>query len=327
VSAVLRVYRSRIVSWFNSFESIRRVEGFNMMQGVLIDYNNTFHFSLTTCFWLETTWYCLMLLERFIALVIFRRNGNPKEVISAIIGICSVVTCLTLFVIAERERCCLLYESNEGRILAPKQRTTDEAYTDSPTVYTDCSCSSFGSRTYGGLGQVEPFTFLIALGPLRFLSSGPIARLFRMKTVTETTHKYDTPNHHHGTDREAVRHIWLKTIGLHTAIAKQYGIFSLQILYCMLGLEIPVEWERQEVGGDSAIELNPSTTFRFLPESDKTSESASYQDTPLKNSLGIAFDEHEFSFPDSKLIRRMRRCERRLLPLLDIWILVDVVIT
>jgi hypothetical protein len=303
-----------------------------MAEGDLVDHHNTFHFSLDVCFWLETGWYCLMFVERLLALIVFTRDGNSKEIISSVLGIVGIVCCLVLLMVSETMRCCLTNESNHVWRLLASESPPEEygGYNASDGLITkECSCDAFGTRTYGGLGNIEPFTFLIMLWPLRFLLAGPISRLFRMQTHTELIHNEKTAHgHHHGADSEAVRNIWLATIGSHSDLAKKHGIFSVEVLYCMLGLEIP-DHHLLNVQDDTS-ELDNSTPFGSRPESDKTSEITSYQDTnmqTLQNSLGIAFDENEFAFPDSSLIRRMRRCERRLLPLLDTWMLVDVILT
>lgn len=303
--------------------TFRRVEGFNMVEGVLIDYHNTFHLHLTTCFWVETGWYCMMLVERLVAFIVFTRSNNAKEILSATIGIVNVCICFALLMIAETKRCC----TEDGRLLAA-DTTNDytEYYASDGSSATDCSCSPFGSRLYGGLGTIEPFTFLMALGPLRFLVAGPITRLLRMKTEPVLHEAHKDHEHHHGSDPDAVRNIWLTTIGLHSEVAKRYGLFSVEVLYCMLGLEMPDDTSN-EVSDADVRDVDSSIPFESTQASEKTSEVNSNQDNALRNSLGIVFDEGQFSYPDSKLIRRMRRCERKMLPLLDKWTLVDVVLT
>lgn len=300
-----------------------------MAEGVLVDNRNTFHFPLTTTFWLETAWFCMMLVERLLAFVVFARSKNGKEILSAIMGIVNVSTCLVLLLIAETKRCCIEYESHV-RLLAAAvtaDEYTSEYYASGDSSVTDCTCSAFGSRLYGGLGSIEPFTFLISLGPLRFLVAGPIARLLRMKSTVAHYEVEKDREHHHGTDPDAVRNIWLTTIGLHSEIAKQHGLFSVEILYCMLGLETPAP-KSHNLNDDNVHEVYSPMPLESTQASEKTSEVNSHQDAgALKNSLGIVFDNDQFSYPDAKLIRRMRRCERKMLPLLDQWTLVDVVLT
>lgn len=299
-----------------------------MAEGVLIDYHNTFHLDLRTSFWVETAWYCMMFVERFVALVVFAKSSNSKEILSASMGLCNVVTCCALLMASEVKRCCHEDESMELlRLLAAESSST--YYASDGSIVAECSCSAFGSRMYGGLGLIEPFTFLMALGPIRYLVAGPIVRLFGAKTDDTHHTTGEQHGHHHGSDPDAVRNIWLTTIGLHGEVAKTHGLFSVEVLYCMLGLEVP-EQKSQETNNDSILEVDSSVPFESTQASEKTSEFNSHQEVAsptVRNSLGIMFDEEEFSYPDSKLIRRMRRCERKMLPLLETWSLVDIVLT
>ena len=305
-----------------------------MAEGVLIDYHNTFHLQLSTCFWVETAWLCLMIIERLVALIVFTREHNPQEILSAIMGATNVATCLTLLMVAEIKRCCSESESNSyERLLAADSAATDYSAAESPYI-SECTCDAFGSRLYGGLGIVEPFTFLMALGPLRFIVAGPITRMLGIKThghdIIDGHHSDAKHDDHHGPGPDEARNIWLTTIGLHSEVAKTHGLFSVQVLYCMLGLQAPQQ-KSLDTHADIApefdspnqiIEPTQLCTPMVAPE-----EETNNNLTNLKNSLGIVFDEDEFAYPDSKLIRRMRRCERRMLPLLDTWMLVDVVLT
>ena len=301
-----------------------------MAEGVLIDYHNTFHLDLATCFWVETVWLCLMFVERMVALIVFARENNSKEILSAIMGATNVVTCFALLMVAEMKRCCPQGESSSyGRQLASDNEAT-EYYASESQYISECTCVVFGSRLYGGLGIIEPFTFLMALGPLRFIVAGPITRLFGIDTqgqINDGHHSDKKHDDHHGPGPDEARNIWLTTIGLHSDIAKTYGLFSVQVLYCMLGIEVSPQ-EIPDPRVQITPELNSSNVIgaNQLPQSIEDPEETTNL-TTLKNSLGIVFDEDEFVYPDSKLIRRMRRCERRMLPLLDTWMLVDVVLT
>jgi hypothetical protein len=297
-----------------------------MVEGVLIDYHNTFHLDLKTSFWVETAWYCMMFAERFVALFVFAKSGNSKEIMSAFMGLCNVVTCCALLMTSEMKRCCHEDESGEViRLLAADSSYT--YYVSDGSSVAECTCSAFGSRLYGGLGIIEPFTFLMALGPIRYLIAGPIVRLFGAKTVDTHHPTHEQHGHQHGSDPDAVRNIWLTTIGLHGEVAKAHGLFSVEVLYCMLGLEMP---EQKPQITDNISEIDSSAPFESTQASEKTSDVNSHQEAAsptMRNSLGIMFDEEEFSYPDSKLIRRMRRCERKMLPLLETWAIVDVVLT
>ncbi len=47
--------------------------------------------------------------------------------------------------------------------------------------------------------------------------------------------------------------------------------------------------------------------------------------SPHFNAFGVDFDE--FSYPGARLIRRMRRCQRKMLPFLNEWMVVDAALT
>lgn len=47
--------------------------------------------------------------------------------------------------------------------------------------------------------------------------------------------------------------------------------------------------------------------------------------SPHFNAFGVDFDE--FSYPGARLIRRMRRCERKMFPFLNEWMVVDAALT
>ncbi|KAL3802312.1 hypothetical protein HJC23_007137, partial [Cyclotella cryptica] len=308
---------------------VARVEGFNIASGVLIDYSSTFQFGLVTSFWLETVSYCLMMFELFVALAVFMRACNLEGILTAAIGIFINVTCLLLLMVSEIQRCCPNEDSDEvSRLLVSVTHA-------SSTAYNDSCCDKFGQRTYGGLGRIEPYTFLIALSPLRFVVGGTFARLCGMKVLTESTRKsHIVHDHHHASDPDQVRDIWLSTIGSHSDIAKKYGLFSVEILYCMLGIQdFPLQRSREAFHGGVPYLEDTSPQDSVPQDSSENAEvceiTSNCGTTPpaLKNSFGIVFDQNIFAFPSSKLIRRMRRCEGKLLPLLDKWMLVDVVLT
>ena len=60
-----------------------------------------------------------------------------------------------------------------------------------------------------------------------------------------------------------------------------------------------------------------------------TSPSKSIATRYESDNFGVTFDDlrDDFAYPKARLIRRMRRCERRLTPLLDEWMAVDAVLT
>ncbi len=347
------------------------MEGFNIKSGALYDQKNTFHMRLSDTFFFECSWFCLMTLEMCFVFTYFTRQAclhegksypTMKSVTAAGWGFIINVLCLILLLIAESQRCCYpsstggqAYEDGQYRNLGALEETFGKA--DSYESYypsdetDDCTCMKFGFRLYGGLGNIEPFTFLIVLSPLRFLLASYTLRMFgyRRDKHDHVSHASDHNHgsHDHSDTKTKARELWLSTVGVHSDVAVKYGMFSGQFLLCMLGIYSPVETRDDEVE-EPSIDVNgtelvssqpsyePSTQnsaereFAKLNSLDSTSEKSSKQPHQRRfaydfEAFGVVFDD--FSYPSSRLIRRMRRCERRLLPFLDEWQLVDVVLT
>jgi hypothetical protein len=114
---------------------------------------------------------------------------------------------------------------------------------------------------------------------------------------------------------------------MHGDIAKSFGPFSGELLRAMLGIyshEIIHAKENPSLTGDRYItdalnnedtEQNSGKHHRRENSMDITSEESSRE--PLSQSFDFGVTFSEFAYPRSRLIRRMRRCERRLTPLLD----------
>jgi len=259
----------------------------------------------------------------------------------------------------------------------------------------------FGHRTSGGVGDIEPFTSLIALRSLRFLLARRISllvksyqgRLNNSSTVDGDKHTTLPLQEEKGT----VVQLWQKALGLHPDIVEKYGEFSGELLQAMLGITIikqelkspdlsqfqdskamNVPMQKSEIAtGTHASDLDscsfdhcsgvsPSnqaiTTAarngrkilnkgtsnnlsgdKYLHKSSNESVEMPSVTTgrqllvgegpiiqPQVVSISSEEDQENLSMiqhPDEILIRRMRRCERRLPPLLKEWLQVDAVLT
>lgn len=181
-------------------------------------------------FWLEVVLYCIMMVEMSLIIAIFlRKIGRRGPFIScfaAAIGLSINLMCLVFFLVAETKRCC----SETGV-------AENDFFSDSATI--EC-CPKFGRRLFNGLGIIEPFTALIALSPLRFLVASKIAGLFRssadyLEEMFEHDDKHEQKDH--GPDPTVkMQSLWLTAIGAHSKIADSYGLFSSELLLCMLGI-------------------------------------------------------------------------------------------
>jgi hypothetical protein len=263
-------------------------------------------------FWLEVSLYCIMMVEMSLIIAIFLRKlgrrGPFIACFAATIGLSINLMCLVLLVVAETKRCC---------------------------------SETFGRRLFNGLGIIEPFTALIALSPLRFLVASKIAGLFRssadcLEEMFEHDDKHELNDH--GPDPTVkMRSLWLTAIGAHSKIADSHGLFSSELLLCMLGIySYSSTFDEKESMTSSGDCQSPDgvneVSDTVLQHKDEIGQVA--LDASSKEGFGsfskladfrTSFDQ--FFYPKSRLICRMRRCERRLLPLMDEWMVVDVVIT
>lgn len=284
-----------------------------------------------------------------------------NSVTAACIGFLINVTCLLLLLVAESQRCCyptstdgLVYKELLIRGLGAGEQAyapTKPSESYYPLDTTDkCTCMTFGSRLYGGLGMIEPFTCLIILSPLRFLLAMYTLRIFgyRRDKEDQASHSSDQNHGSHDFDIETkARELWLSTVGVHSEVAVKFGIFSGEFLQCMLGIYSPDEDGDEDVeeSSEAITDKDLGSCQPFIEPSIQNNVEGeaitsllsldSTSDTPKQHrrrrtafdfeSYGDLFDD--FSYPSSRLIRRMRRCERRLLPFLDEWQVVDAVLT
>jgi len=344
------------------------VEGFNIKSGALNDQKNTYHMILKDSFFLECSWYCLMMLEMCFVFTHFTRQAcfnegkgyaTTKSVTAAGWGFIINVICLILLLIAESQRCCYpnstggqVYEDGQSRNLGALEETygTTDSYESyyPPDETDDCTCMKFGFRFYGGLGNIEPFTFLIVLSPLRFLFASYTLRLFGYRR-DKNAHVSNASDQHHGNHdhfdtKTKARELWLSTVGVHSDVAIKFGMFSGEFLLCMLGIYSPVQTSDDEIE-EPSIDATDKDLASSQPSIEPSIQNTAERELATLNGLestsltmphqrrtaydfeafGVVFDD--FSYPSSRLIRRMRRCERRLLPFLDEWQVVDVVLT
>ena len=166
-----------------------RVEAILLGTGILYDLGNTFHFSALVSFYWELGVLSLFLLGDAIILGLFfsSRNKGHKDrlvCVSALLDIVLVACCVTILVMAEVNRCCnddSYLDGNKPRFLAAAADDTDDAYKIKKPIVIEC-CPTFGSRLYGGVGNLEPFTALIALRLFRFLLARFLIQTFAGRT-------------------------------------------------------------------------------------------------------------------------------------------------
>jgi hypothetical protein len=283
----------------------------------------------------------MMTAEMLLILAVFStKRGSRGSFISrsaAVLGLTINLVCLILLLVSEMERCCPDDKNTVSRLL-----TTDpsEEYGVPKDAYSEC-CPRFGQRKYGGLGKIEPFTALIGLSPMRFLVAFYIANFFGIRAIHEEVLHHDHKESHgqHGPDpTDIVRSCWLTAIGVHSEIGKTCGLFSGELLQCMLGIYSD-SYSNESVmsTGDvlSSDVNNGVSDYKACQHDGKENNQITSNTSSswlMGSSIAPRISRYDFGgsfeYPNARLVRRMRRCERRLLPLMGSqWNVVDVVLT
>jgi len=129
--------------------------------------------------------------------------------------------------------------------------------------------------------------------------------------------------------------LWQMATGLFPEIVDQYGEFSGEMLQVMLG--VPIESNGSFII-PATTDSNSSQTFTIedVQSHSMVSKALILLQTPDSTSSVIV--DHDYKLansestfmliePDAPMILKMRRCERKLLPLLSSWMLVDLILT
>lgn len=321
----------------------QRIEELLLATGAMPDLKNTFQFPLKVSFWWETAYLaCFILSSSFVALAFgFGRATSNRERTLSLAGFLDVVlasTCLVLLMVAEAQRCYCVEGDNQE----------------------DC-CPAFGSRTYGGVGSIEPITAIIAFRLLRFWVSKNIIKFLDKFThwsskdvpAKKDHHGHGHGHHGHGGDpREMAVDVWKAALALYPETVEEHGEFSTELLQKMLGVEASVN---KSVKAEPKVvqEDEVSTVDAFISADEKSASNAggSYvpkrvrhkqameanntflniKETPtltnLSNVSATFGQKITFVRPNAKILRSMRRCDRKLLPLINTWTAVDIVMT
>jgi len=152
---------------------------FNISEGLFRDQNSQMYQRLDEFFWIEVSWYCLMIIEMFLVLAVFMNNrdrgGSLFSCSAAVFGLMIILLCMLLLFIAETKRCCQdksdvvegIHEAEVGhRLLAPESSNND--YLDDPPLEVIACCPEFGTRKYGGLDEIEPITHCVVSNAISF---------------------------------------------------------------------------------------------------------------------------------------------------------------
>jgi hypothetical protein len=355
----------------------KRVERFLHTDGILEgDKYVSFDFKESHSFWALLLMMCAFLI---VDITIFSVLGfraltrkERKINIAAAFDIVLVSTCMMMFIIAEIARCC------------------DSVANDLSTGTGDisCNCATFGTRLYGGLGNIEPYVSLLALRVFRQVFASYLVKCTengQQKAVEKSdfeTNPFDVfgestgPNRvlshqphghaitHHGQEKaslEPVSKLWMSAVSQHPEIVEKHGQFSGEILKVMLGIYVENEATRLDKG-ESELPVKKGAAVIYSVNREFSGLSSAAQSIILAGKLGRSvkqltseeyakdslsaeksqsekikfkiceediFLDHAVAFkaPNARLVRSMRRCDRKVLPILNDWTAVDVIMT
>eukprot|EP00980_Cylindrotheca_fusiformis_P005218 scaffold1118_cov135-Cylindrotheca_fusiformis.AAC.16 len=342
-------------SLFAFFLVGHRVEVMLSDSGAIDPSENTWELGLGYIFWMQTGWYALFLGAGFLILLLFlpiqEKSFDHRVLItSTLLDILLSSACLAILFLAEAQRCCDDDEVDSG---------------------VDC-CPFWGSRTDGGLGDIEPWTALIGLRVFRFVVGRKLVEFFDKQS--ERSSKLDakgkptnihsrhgkTGDHSMQTEVGTPLALWERAISKYPDIVDEYGEFSAELFHAMLGLEIAAEpVARQKYGSKTTLPAGaqsiiaagnigkPVKTIHPLRGSNSDLPSLAeeaHHDTVEAHSSETTQDVSKFEIddkkltleeeagsnfiaPNARLLRSMRRCDRKMLPILTEWECVDVVMT
>ena len=215
---------------------------FNISEGLFKDQTELWYPLLDEFFWFEVSSYSLMIIEMILVLAVFLnkrdRGGSLFSCSAAVFGLMIVLLCMLLLFIAENNRCCegnnlAAEEIHRGRLLASEPSNN----VDDPQLEDIECCPAFGTRRYGGLGNIEPLTSLIVFYPMRFIIASCIVALFGDVTEEEQHNEGHKSSHHghNGIDLVEMRDFWLNAIGVHSEVSEMFGLFSERFCNACLG--------------------------------------------------------------------------------------------
>lgn len=257
-----------------------RIEAILLNTGVIKDNDNTYHLEPRITFWIELFLFSCFLVADTIMLYMFRPNAaenntDRKTYTAAIIDFCINSACLSFLVVAELQRCCDEDAYDSYRFLAGAYDEKDSSYGDDNYGYDkieiEC-CPAFGSRLYGGVGMLEPFTSLVALRIFRFWLSkrivqyldkrygwsefqrsmerqqsvrNPLDPLYIVKENEGHGGGHGGGDHGHGhgggeftEEVGTIIDLWKTALARYPDIVAKYGEFSGELLQSMLGIEV-----------------------------------------------------------------------------------------
>ena len=236
-----------------------RVESMLSATDVVDSSNNTWELSLGASYWWQFGMYAAFLVNALVILILFaptcwaKKGGFSHRVtiVAAMLDMVLVLSCMVILYRSEVLRGC-----------------SDD---DNNNADDEIACPNFGSRIQGGLGNVEPFTSLIALRVFRFATSNYLIKKWWSKNKNHhdasdepsTTQKDLAAHEFHGDgaagrgcrgggdggghqqqqhgsmqeERGTALELWERAVKKYPDIVKKHGEFSGELFQAMLGLD------------------------------------------------------------------------------------------
>jgi hypothetical protein len=305
-----------------------RIELFLINSCVLPDLKISWKPSPYGAFWIEAVVLIFCVVEALIgATIVYANTKGRKYVLVWLLDFILAGVCLIILMISEAQRCC----NCDRRDLALSSPNISDSTTCGVPSNLLC-CPSFGKRQCGGLGHLEPFTALIGLRAFSWLVLRPILNRSRSTSNAENskcsnTISYDRniPDFSHLEGN--MIDLWKRAVIKFPDIVERHGKFSAELLQAMLDIPPEFKDDVQPTGyshqtKEKGKELFP-TTMQLVPfddngtplvEKDKSQDTAKESWSPITE-------------PDAMLIRAIRRCEQKLLPFMDDWVIADILLT
>jgi len=301
-----------------------RVERFLHTEDIVPRDFISFDFSELVTFWMLSAWMIMFLATDLLVLYSVDRFAIGRKFrtvwLSAIIDVAIVSLCLVVFWVAESQRCCEESESSDHRL--NRRLAGDDGFGDKYANYgpAPCDCPIFGSRLYGGLGKVEPFTSLICLRLFRFMVAKRVTvnadkkrgirpckedkdnekkEEINLDPFAVVEHTQQREKHVHGHEEEHLRgtaaELWESAIAKHPEIAERFGLFSVEILHAMLGLPVSLQTEDNtealQVEGEAPFTAPGAQEFTESSNTVPASRRASYKLESRYSSLSVHTQE------------------------------------
>ena len=265
---------SRIFGTMIAFFCVgQRIERFLHTEGIVSEDFISFDFHNSASFWALSTWMLAFLGMSGLTLIVFHpwnsvQNQRREQAVvaAAVLDIVLTLTCFTVFMVAETQRCCDP-NGESSSVGDASQHNVEDGY----SYPVPCSCPAFGSRLYGGLGTLEPYVTLIGLRVFRHWAADCLVgclrnssndgangmaakKRFRSKHhMSMRTDPFDvfgdshrgataaagtTAHHNMQANVGTISELWQTAVGQYPDIVATHGEFSGELLQAMLGLYV-----------------------------------------------------------------------------------------